>query len=137
MGLSAARAAALAVGSALMLAVLLLVGGHGGNALAVVPGLNGKIAFHSDRGTGSNYEIVAMSPDGSGQTNLTNNPAGDYDPAWSPDGTKIAFYTNRGTGGNFEVYVMNADGSGQRNLTRTRDRHERWFTWSSGSEVAQ
>ena len=32
-----------------------------------------------------------MNADGSGQTNLTNNPAFDFDPAWSPDGTKIAF----------------------------------------------
>ncbi|MEW6363286.1 MAG: LpqB family beta-propeller domain-containing protein [Acidobacteriota bacterium] len=56
-----------------------------------------------------------MNADGSAQTRLTANPAGDFGPAWSPDGTKIAFYSDRD--GNAEIYVMNADGSGQTRLT--------------------
>jgi TolB protein len=36
-----------------------------------------------------------MNADGSAQTNLTNNPASDGDPAWSPDGTKLAFTRSR------------------------------------------
>ena len=38
-----------------------------------------------------------MNADGSGQTRLTNNPAADGEPAWSPDGTKIAFTSDRAT----------------------------------------
>jgi len=55
-----------------------------------------------------------MKAGGSGQTNVTNHPAPDGFPAWSPDGQKIAFASNRG---NYDVFVMNADGSGQTSLT--------------------
>ena len=34
-----------------------------------------------------------MNADGSGQRNLTRNPACDGGPVWSPDGRKIAFLT--------------------------------------------
>jgi len=72
-----------------------------------------KIVFASDRD--GNYEIYVMDADGSYQTRLTHNSAGDFVPKWSPDGTKITFASNRD--GNWEVYVMNSDGSDQRNLT--------------------
>jgi Tol biopolymer transport system component len=52
-----------------------------------------------------------MNADGSGQINLTNNPAADDVPSWSPDGRRIAFASDRD--GNREIYVMNADGSGR------------------------
>ena len=94
----------------------------------------GKIAFVSDRDgragcigqPGCNTEIYVMNADGSGQRNLTRNPARDDEPVWSPDGRKIAFVSRRD--GKPEVYVMNADGSGQRNLTRNpgRDSAPAW-----------
>jgi TolB protein len=59
-----------------------------------------------------------MNADGTNQTRLTNNPASDGLPAWSPDGTKIAFATDRDSGpGNLEIYSMNADGTNQTRLT--------------------
>ena len=81
---------------------------------AAFPGANGKIAFTSTR-DGHN-QVYVMNPDGTGQTNLSNNSFDDSVPAWSPDGTKIAFVSTRD--GNEEVYVMNADGSGQTNRTQ-------------------
>ncbi len=42
----------------------------------------GKIAFSSDRD--GNQEIYVMNADGTNQTNLTNNPANDSSPSWSP-----------------------------------------------------
>jgi TolB protein len=57
-----------------------------------------------------------MNADGSNQTNLTNNPAADYSPVWSPDGSRIAFVSERD--GNAEIYVMNAHGSNQVRLTQ-------------------
>jgi TolB protein len=56
-----------------------------------------------------------MDSDGSNPTNLTNDPAQDSDPDWSPDGAQIAFNSDRG-GAPFEksaVYTMRADGTGE------------------------
>lgn len=60
-----------------------------------------------------------MDANGAGPTNLTNHPALDSTPAWSPDGTRIAFQSHRS--GKYEIYAMNADGSGQVNLTNAVD----------------
>ena len=76
-----------------------------------------KIAFV--RFYGGAGEIFVMNADGSGQTNLTNDPANDGDPTWSPDGSKIAFTTNRGPTGDNEVFLMNADGSNPVDLTNS------------------
>src|SRR5689334_1156339 len=59
----------------------------------VLGSVTGRIAFVSNRD--GNDEIYIMNGDGSGLTNLTNNPAGDGAPVWSPDGKKIAFGTDR------------------------------------------
>jgi hypothetical protein len=74
---------------------------------------NGKIAFVSLRA--GNNEIFTMNANGSIQVNISNNPAQDNDPAWSPDGTRIAFHSNRDAAS--EIYVMNADGTGLTRLT--------------------
>lgn len=92
-----------------------------------------KIAFRvvSDD---NNYEIVVANEDGSGEFNLTNNPAKDDWPSWSPDGRQIAFYSDRD--GNFEIYKMNADGSNQVRLTNnsTADFTPKWS--SDGTRIA-
>ncbi len=67
----------------------------------------GKIAFVSSRD--GNPEIYTINTDGTDLTRLTNDPASDEEPAWSPDGQRIAFVSERS--GNSELYVMNADGS--------------------------
>ena len=57
-----------------------------------------------------------MNADGTGATRLTNHPALDCAPAWSPSGAKIAFDSNRD--GKFDIYVMNADGTNPTRLTK-------------------
>ena len=91
-----------------------------------------NIVFESDRD--GNLEIYRMDADGSNQVNLTNNPADDTDPVWSPDGSQIAFVSNRdnGEGGGQFVYVMNADGSNVRQLTF--EEHCRMPDWSHDGE---
>lgn len=71
----------------------------------------GRIAFRSSRD--GNSEIYVIAPTAgqnfqdAPQINVTNNPATDSDPAWSPDGTKLAFQSDRfQTGANAEIYTM-------------------------------
>jgi TolB protein len=56
-----------------------------------------------------------MNADGTDQTRLTDDPAQDSEPSWSPDGNKITFHSRRD--GNLEIYVMNADGTNPIDLT--------------------
>ncbi len=62
-----------------------------------------------------------MNSDGTGQTRLTNNPAFDTAPSWSPDGTKILFTSLRDGPMTPALYVMNADGSSQTRVTTGSD----------------
>lgn len=102
-------------------------------AHAAFPGINGKIAFQTVRD--GNGEIYVMNPDGTGLTNLSNNPAGESDPSWSPDGTKIVFISNRD--GHYQIYSMNADGSGQTNLSNNLFEDVGRPSWSpDGTRIA-
>jgi Tol biopolymer transport system component len=95
-------------------------------ARAAFPGTSGKIAFVSDRndpnaGTQNSRacEIFVMDPNGSNQTNLTNDTAKcDESPTFSPNGSRIAF--NSYDGNDAEIYVMGADGSNRTRLTDDR-----------------
>lgn len=76
-------------------------------------------------------QIFTMTNKGFNRKQLTVN-GDNYDPAWSPDGSKIAFISNRT--GSAEVWVMNRDGSGQRRLTDTKATRAGNPTWSSDSQ---
>jgi TolB protein len=62
-----------------------------------------------------NQDIYVMNADGSNAIRLTNDPSSDFNPDWSPDGSKIAFVSQRVPRSG--IYVMNADGTGQTWLT--------------------
>ena len=88
-------------------------------AEAAFPGESGQISFVSERD--GNQEIYVMNTEGTRQTRLTNNPALDALPAFSPNGKRVAFTSRRdsiGTQVNDEIYVIaprddNGDGNGE------------------------
>jgi Tol biopolymer transport system component len=121
--------------------VVLLILVVGGVALAVravtAPALTAPLAGKGRIATAynreSNWDIYAVDAGGSNLARLTNNPAIDQQPAWSPDGKQIAFSSFRG--GAAGIYVMNADGSGQTLLARFLGSD--WPIWSpDGKKIA-
>jgi Tol biopolymer transport system component/polyisoprenoid-binding protein YceI len=91
-----------------------------------------RIAFISQRD--GNDEIYVMNADGSGQTRLSNDPAFDSAPTWSPDGKKIAFVSSQSMfEGKSDIYVVNADGSELTNLTKDAPGGGQSPTWSPDS----
>ncbi|HUF54676.1 MAG TPA: LpqB family beta-propeller domain-containing protein [Dehalococcoidia bacterium] len=93
--------------------------------------LPGELIFVSSRD--GNDDIYRVRADGSGLTNLTNDPGDDATSGfneganfdWSPDGERIAFVSYRaGTRG---IYVMNSDGSAQTAISTAHDASQpRW-----------
>lgn len=67
---------------------------------------------------GDQADIWLLDHKGDPVKNLTNNPADDLGPSFSPDGEWIAFVSNR-SGDQPQVFVMRADGSDQKRLTWT------------------
>ena len=110
--------------------------------LMVVVDAQAQIVFSSNRDGPAHVihgwptsDIYVMAADGKNQRRLTNNPASDHSPSWSPDGKRIAFISDRDghvpegrAWFTFEIYVMDADGNNQLNLTNNPhgDRSPSW-----------
>jgi Tol biopolymer transport system component len=69
----------------------------------------------STRGINVDDEIYVAGADGSQKRNLTDHPANDWGPDWSPDGSTIAFNSDR-DGGAIRAYAVDTDGSDLRRL---------------------
>jgi Tol biopolymer transport system component len=77
----------------------------------------GQIAFQ--RVLDDESFVFVMNADGSGARQLVDGEGADYDPAWSPDGTRVAY----AGGPRDESYidVVGADGTGHVRLTTSDD----------------
>jgi Tol biopolymer transport system component/plastocyanin len=80
--------------------------------------------------------IRVMNADGSGGRNVTTGLT-DYQPAWSPDGSRIAFTSDRfAEPFDHDIVVVNVDGTGMTQLTSGPD-HDSAPAWSpDGTTIA-
>jgi TolB protein len=92
--------------------------------------LRGRIAFQSDRD--GSLEIYVMNADGTAVSRLTNNPAVDVFPTWSPKGDKIAFTSDRD--GYPDIFIINSDGTNLTKLTNTTA-NDALPSWSPDGET--
>lgn len=82
------------------------------------------LVFVSSRDGNADVFSMPFSPEkpaagASGAINLTQSEAGDFNPAFSPDGRLIAFASDRDAYKASDIYIMEADGSNPRRLTRS------------------
>jgi dipeptidyl aminopeptidase/acylaminoacyl peptidase len=86
------------------------------------PRANDLVFVRFDSSNGS--DLYAVHTDGSALRQLTNTPDRvEFEPAWSPDGTKIVFHACSGLGTpdqHCAVYTMNADGSDETEISTPR-----------------
>jgi len=96
---------------------------------------DGKLfAYASDRVDSSNLDIWVGQLNGGGKVRITDDPADDYDPAFSPDGSQLAFRSDRQGGG---IYVAPAIGGPARLLVPQGRRPRfspdgRWLLYVTG-----
>ena len=98
----------------------------------IAQGFEPRIVFASNRD--GDWDIYSMDVNGDNVVQLTDHPAADEYPAFSPDGRRIAFISERGL--TDDLYVMDSDGN---NVIRlTHDGFSRFGpTWSpDGTRIA-
>jgi len=99
--------------------------------------LGGHVLFHRREQTGW-MNIYVLDPETGDLTQLTKGQGNNYDPAWSPDGSRIAFISDRDRKPPYgTIWLMNADGSDPHPLLETGDYIELGPTWSpDGTRIA-
>jgi serine/threonine protein kinase/Tol biopolymer transport system component len=76
-----------------------------------------------------NVDIWLLDLARSVKTRFTFDPAVEYYPVWSPDGSRIAFSSNQK--GHFDIYVKNAGGAGEPELFFASDEDKFVSDWTS------
>ena len=75
-----------------------------------------------------NPDIYVMNADGTNVHRVTNHPANDVTPTWSPKGTEIAFTSDRA--GTPQIYIVSADGLGTPRRITANESYAGRPTWS-------
>ncbi len=95
----------------ILLSVLVMLLSIAGLSAVAQSGTNAdlRIAFVSNRRGNDDIFLMTQNGESDPVSNLTNNPARDWNPAWSPGGDKIIFNSDRDQ--RDTLYIMNADGT--------------------------
>jgi Tol biopolymer transport system component len=97
--------------------------------------LSGRIAFSGGRPHAE--DVYVINADGTDRMKVTSDPAAEFDPTWSPDGSQIAYRHQTGDDRTTDIYVIRIDGSDARNLTMNEDVADWGPSWSpDGREIA-
>jgi TolB protein len=95
-----------------------------------------KIAFRDDRefiescatGGRCSFDVWVLDLETGEETNVTNNPALDIEPVWSPDGEWILFASNRDDQ-KFDLYIVRPDGSDLQRILVDPDSKDSYPSW--------
>lgn len=126
-----------------LLAVPLVVASCGKDRIAIKPKppvIGDDIVFTRWEIGDENTHLFVINADGTGLHQLTTDSLDDFEPRWSPDGSKIAFIRVYSHFLNYDaesanVSVINADGTDLVRLTRElRDSNPSWST--DGSQIS-
>jgi Tol biopolymer transport system component len=85
-----------------------------GRRLVFVRDVDDRIAY-------ANNEIFTKNLVTGQVSRLTNTPAIDWNPAYSPDGSFVAFSSDRGPGSEYDIFVLNLETSDVTRLPRAGD----------------
>jgi Tol biopolymer transport system component len=89
-----------------------------------------RVVFASSRdqdpdGVSACGDLYLVDADGSHLTRLSNGPASDCGPSFTPDGRHVLFFSDRADpGGDSDLYAMNPDGSAVTRLTRAHSEEQ-------------
>jgi TolB protein len=90
------------------------------NSLASTPAISpdGTEVVFALRTPRGDTDLFVSKLDGSDRHNITNNPAIDTSPTWSPTGNQIAFASDRVRPGTSQIYICDADGANVRGILK-------------------
>lgn len=112
--------------------------GSPANIWSIAASADGKKATF-DANVNGQWDIYVANFDGTNIRQITNDSESDFEPTFSPDGSKVIFTSYRGDQGSadFDVIVANTDGSGITDITPNSTMHHYFAVFSpDGTQVA-